>query len=295
MDRQGNDSVGRKEKMDQKERVRIITLADLWEQFLQHAFVIIMVAGFVVLAVFLYSRYVQTPTYQSKATLYILRRENESDYVYTQSDFSLAKDVVNDCTYVIKSKETLDDVIKKLDLDINCNHLAAKISTNNPENTRFLEVTVTDINPKEAKKIVDCVCEIGSKKITDAMGFDQVNLYSYGDIPTRRSNGVGFVRYLILGAITAAIVYALFLVFFLMDTNIRSEEDITKYLGISVLAEIPNAEGNSRRGGKYRYGNRYRRYETYRYNSANTSLEGNGEEGNPVEQIMEKQGGSIDK
>ena len=246
-------------------KVRRITLPDLWDLLLQHFWVILLVAILSVLLVGGYFTFIVSPEYQSTATLYILRRDNESDYVYTQYDFSLAKDVVNDCTYVLKSQGVLEDVIDRLKLECSVSSLKKTITTNNPENTRFLEITVTSSSPESAKQIVDCLCDIGSDKIIESMGFNQVNRYSYGQIPTTSCNKPGLTTYVILALLVGIITYFIYAVRYFLDTNLRSEEDIARYLGISVLAEIPNFEtGRTHSGGQ----SRYYQNSKYRYTSS---------------------------
>ena len=67
--------------------------------------------------------------------------------------------------------------------------------------------------------------------------------------------------YLIAGAAAAVLVYIVFLVIFLLDDSIRSDEDITNVLGLIVLGDIPNADDVSgEKGGhghKYKYGGKY--------------------------------------
>ncbi len=249
--------------MDKDNKMRVITLADLWSIFVQRLWIILLVAVLCVALVAGYYTLLVAPKYESTAIIYILRRDNESDYVYTQSDFSLAKDVVNDCNYVLKSQDVLEDVIQKLDLESSVSSLKHSIQTVNPENTRFLEISVISDTPESAKQIVDCLCDAGAKKIVESMGFNQVNRYSYGQIPTSPCNRPGIFTYAVLAMLAGMITYFLFAVRFFLDTNIRSEEDISRYLGLSMLAEIPNYQTGKRGGSKYRY-----RYSSkYRYQS----------------------------
>lgn len=259
--------------MDRELSGRIITLRDLWGILMDHIWIVLLAAILVMCGAQAVNRTIVQPTYRSKATLYILRQDNEPNYIYTQSDFSLAKDVVNDCNYVLKSQEVLDEVIRTLKLDCTARELQSRISTNNPENTRFLEVYVQSDSPKEAKRIVDKVCDIAADRIADSMGFDQVNLYAYGTLPDHRSNGMGLLKTGFLGGITAICVYAAYLVGFLLDTSVKTEQDIEKYLGISTLAEIPNSQtGKRSNSGKYRYQYSKR----YQYQSSNAHSERGG-------------------
>lgn len=238
--------------MEKKKASGSVTLDTLWTVFRERFWAIVLAGVAAMLMLFAYSQLMVEPLYRSTATLYILRRENEADYVYTQSDFSLAKDVVNDCNYVLKSGEVLDEVIERLNLDMSSSKLARSISTKNPENTRFLEVSVTTNDPKLSKQIVDIVCDIGSKQITRAMGFSQVNNYSSGTKPTLPSNMPGLKRYALTGILTSTFVFSVFVVMQLMNRSIRTEEDVSNALRISVLGVIPAADDTAkRRSGKY--------------------------------------------
>ena len=238
---------------------RVITLADIWEIFIRHLIPIILTALLCVGLLAGYSVAIVEPEYNSTATLYVLKQDKTSDYVYTQSDFTLALNIVNDCTYMLKSHAVLDDVIEKLDLNMSYKELYNAISTANPDNTRVLEVSVKTPSAQESKKIVDCVCRIASEKITAAMGMDQVNIYASGTLENKPCNTIGLTVYAITGIAAALLVYAVYLVAFMLDDRIKTEEDIQKYLGLGVLSEIPNSSNAKRRGKKY--GGKY--YQSY--------------------------------
>jgi capsular polysaccharide biosynthesis protein len=115
-----------------------------------------------------------------------------------------------------------------------------------------LEVTVKAKTPQETKDVVDSLCVIGAEKIAEAMGYDQVNVYEKGTLAKRPSNPVSLLLYLILGLAAAAVVYVCFVLAFLIDDRIRTEEDIQRYLGLSILGDIVNV--NEEHKGRYGYG-----------------------------------------
>ncbi len=249
--------------MEKQTNVRIVTLKDLGTVFIHHLWIIILSATLCMAIAFMYNAVTFVPKYESTATLYILRQNEKSNKTDTPADFSLALNVVNDCTYLLKSHAVLDDVIDELSLNTTYESLAGNVSTSNPENTRILEVTVKSDSPKDSKEIVDSLCKIGTKKIMSAMGFNQVNLYEEGTLETDPCNKTGMLTYLILGVIVASLVYAAFFLAFLLDDRIRSEEDIEHYLGLSILGDIPNAYEISK--------NRYGYYSAYKSKENDTA------------------------
>ena len=248
--------------MNEKEssKARILTFRDLWEIFTARWWVMLLAAVIAIAAVFIIRSIIFVPKYDSTATLYILRSEHQSTGSSTDSDFSLALKVVNDCDYLLKSHAVVDDVIDELQLDtvygISYKELSEMISTSNPENTRILEVTVEAESPELAQLIVNSLCRIGQDKINDAMRMQQVNLFEEGTLSAEASNRMGIATYFLIGVIAAAAVYIIFLIMFVIDDSLRTEDDIVRALGLTVLAEIPDA-------GEYKKPNKYGRYGKY--------------------------------
>ena len=248
--------------MENKETTITISLADLWGIFMRRLVPMILAGVIAIGAVFAYSQLMVTPLYRSTATLYILKTDNDANYAAQNSDFTLALNIVNDCTFIIRSNKVLNAVINELDLSMSANSLSRRVSTSNPTNTRILQVSVDTQDPNLSKQIVDKICEIGAVEIRNAMNMDQVTLFAYGNIPSSQSNRVRLRTYALAGIGAAAAVYAVFFVLFLLDDKIKTEEDVTKYLSVSVLGEIPNANQSKKRGRYGRYG-KYGRYGTY--------------------------------
>ena len=238
--------------MEHDLELRVITLKDLWDIFRQCWWIMLLSAVLVTGGFMVYNQLTFEPQYEAKATLYILREENaEADR--SSDDFSLALKVVKDCDYLLKSHSVLDDVITQQNLTMDYDELYKKVSTSNPTDTRVLEVTVQADTPRNAKTIVDSICEIGTVKIEQAMGFQQVNLYEYGIMDFEPCNRTSISTYLVLAMMMLVLVYAVFFLLFLLDDRIRTEEDIERYLGLSILGDIPNTEDAKNKKGYNRY------------------------------------------
>ena len=244
----------------------VISLGNLWGIFIRH-WILIVLAGLIVTgAVMIYGKFIRTPMYGSTSTLYILKQQNSSaDVVYDNpsSDFSLALNIVNDCSYMIRSHAVLDTVIQDMDLDMNYKSLYDAIKINNPEKSRILEITVSTDDPELSKRIADDVCVVAARKINDTLGTSQMNVYSLSTVSNAPNNSIGAVKYVLAGVAAMVAVYLIFLVIFILDDKIKDEDDVQRYLGLSVLGNIPNGEDFQSRYGKYRYYSKYK----YKYNS----------------------------
>lgn len=249
--------------MDSRIDIKEIDLRDLWEVLKSHLIPILVAFPLGMAVFFGYAHLFVKPEYNSTATLYILKQNVSEDYVYSQSDFSFSLNLVDDCTYMVKSHEILDPVIKELGLDMTYRQLYNRISTTNPTKTRFLEVSVKTDAPEKSQAVINLICEKASRNMVDEIGIDQVRVYSPGTLETNPSNSVSFVKYLLVGAAASLCVYGVFVFLFIMDDKIKNAEDVKKYLELSVLAEVPNFEGGSKRA-------KYKRYYAY----SNTAKEG---------------------
>ncbi len=236
--------------METENTSKVIALKDLWDIFVRRLLIIALVAVMVMMAAFIVKTITYKPRYSSTATMYILRqRGDEASSGEAASDFSVALAVVKDCNYLLKSEKVVSQVISSLKLDEEYKDLSECISTHNPTSTRILEVTVEADTPAEAKRIVDELCIVGAESINSAMGFEQVGLFQNGTLEKMPCNRTSLTFYLFLGVIAAVVTYGIFLLIFLLDDKIRNDEDVERYLGLTVLGDIPDAY--AKRGKRY--------------------------------------------
>lgn len=114
------------------------------------------------------------------------------------------------------------------------------ITIENPSNTRYLEISVESDSPEKSKLIVDSVCEIGKDQIVNVMGFNQVNIVDEGTLATEPSNSKFSYTCILLALLTFVLMYIIFVLIYIFDDRISDPELMEKYLGLSVLALIPN-------------------------------------------------------
>ncbi len=248
---------------NEMQNTRNITMTDLFGIFVTKFWIIFLVVIIAVGGSYAAVKFTYVPKYRSTATLYILKDNEEAN---SASDFTLALNLVNDCTYLLKSHSVLDSVIDDLKLDMKYSELAANISTKNPDSTRVLEISVIADSPQKAKRIVDTVCVYGCQKISKTMGFDQTKVVDYGKVPKYPYNRVSLYIYAVIGLVVAVVLYLIFLLAFIFDDSMRTNEEIEKFLNTSIIGEIPNIYDvglkKYSKYGKYKYA-KYRKYSKY--------------------------------
>ena len=245
---------------------KIVSLKELWDLFLQRVWIMLIAAVAAIALMFLFIKITFVPQYESTATIYILSN-TEFNPNNVNSSFSLASLVVEDCNYILKSHAVLDEVSSLMkedptfgDEEYLYEKLEKSIKTNNPQDSRILEVTVTADSPEEAKSIVDKICDVGGDKIKETMKLDQLNIIEYGTLEEEPCNVTGITTYLLVGLVAAVLVYVIFLLVYIFDDRVRDDESVEQYLKLTILGDIPDADDTKKFHKGYYYRKSYGRY-----------------------------------
>jgi capsular polysaccharide biosynthesis protein len=186
-----------------------------------------------------YSFLALTPQYTSTAMMYILSKETT---LTSLADLQIGSQLTKDYKVIVTSRPVLEEVVDQLDLDITYKTLKKKVTIDNPTDTRILSISATDSDPELAKKIADQVAATSSEYIGDIMEMVPPKMIESGEIPTEKSSPshsknimLGMIAGLVLmcGLITLEVV---------LNDTIRTEEDVAKHLGLTVLASVPERE-----------------------------------------------------
>lgn len=222
-------------KIHQEEEIQI----DLLEVFyiLKKRILWILLAGILGAAVFGgVSKYMIAPKYSSSAMLYILSKETT---LTSLADLQIGSQLTKDYKVIITSRPVLEEVIQKMKLDINYKTLRNMIEIGNPIDTRVLTITITDSDPTRAKQIVDQLSNSASSYISDIMEMVPPKLIEEGEITINKVSPSNTKNAAIGGLLGILIVCGISVMQLILNDTIQTEEDITKYLGVSILASLP--------------------------------------------------------
>ena len=180
------------------------------------------------------------PTYQSTAKIYVVSASKNS--VLDLTGLNMGSSLAADYEQLILSDTVLNNVIKKLDLDMDAKELAGKIELNNPADTRILEITVTTTDAVLSKDIANKVVDVSLKYLPKTMSANPPNIAQRAKLMPEKT-GPGYVKNTVIGGMAAAFLYCAYLVIrFLMDDTIKTPEDMEKYFGILPLTTIPEGK-----------------------------------------------------
>lgn len=187
-----------------------------------------------------FSKFVITPQYTSTAMVYILSKETT---LTSLADLQIGSQLTKDYKIIVTSRPVLEDVVQTLGLGMSYRDLKNKIKIDNPTDTRILSIMAEDPDPYLAKQIADKVASTASEYIGDIMEMVPPKLIEDGEVPKEKSSPSN-TRNALLGALAAMVlVCGGISVGVVLNDTVRSEEDVTKYLGVTVLASVPERQG----------------------------------------------------
>ena len=190
----------------------------------------------------LFSKFDITPQYTSTSMVYILSKETT---LTSLADLQIGSQLTQDYKIIVTSRPVISEVIDKLKLDISYENMVSKITINNPNDTRILSITAQDPDPVMAKDIADSVAKTSSEYIGDIMEMVPPKVIEEGTVSDKKaspSNGKNAMIGAMLGIV---LVCGLTVVEELLNDTIQTEEDVEKYMGLTVLASVPLREGEA--------------------------------------------------
>lgn len=229
-------SVYRKPDEDEKE----IDLVDLALILLDklHYIVLCFLAGAVLFNAYAY--FLIEPTYESTSKLYVVSASEDS--IVNLSDLNIGSSLTSDYEELMLSYPVLDQVIDKLELDMDYKDLAKMIVLTNPADSRVLNITVTSTSPQQACDIANTLAQVSVEYLPDTMSTHAPNIAQVARVASHKS-GPSYLKYTAIGAILGMLICCIFIIAgYLMDDTIHTAEDMEKYFGLVPLTTIPESE-----------------------------------------------------
>ena len=194
------------------------------------------------------TRFVITPMYSSTAQLYVI----SNDALSQLSNLTVGTQLTQDYMAIVTTRGVVNKVIDNLNLDTDYEELTDKISVENPTDTRIMEITVSNPDPKEAREITQELAEVTAKTVSSKMDIKAPTIIENAYLADE-PDSPSMLRNVAIGGFLGLILSAgIFIIQFIMNDTIRREEDIEKYLGINTLAKLPLANGEKKRTTKVR-------------------------------------------
>lgn len=187
---------------------------------------------------FFLTYYYMIPNYRANTTLYVGKNADEKGM--TATDLNIGASIVLDYREIAKSRLVASTVISELGLfNISIDELVEKINVEQRTETRVIEISVTDNDPKMAMIITNKVAEVFQRKIVDIMQVENVQVIDKAEVPIEPvspNKSLNLVIGIVLGCMFG---FGFILIIKYLDYTVKTPEDIKKYTGLPVIGTIP--------------------------------------------------------
>ena len=225
------------EELDLKELLQIF-----WEKKLQ---IILIIAIFAVVGI-IYTLTFVTPKYAAKTSLLLATNSssvNTGSSSITTTDITLNSKLVSTYSKLVKSDKVIRNVISNLSLNMDENDLKNSVSVTATEDTEFIEISVKNEDPVLATKIANEMSKVFIENVKEFYKVENVHVVDAAEVPQSPYN-VNHIKDVIIFAFVGAVIAVSYvLVSNMLDTTIKSEDDIEKIFKQTVLATMPLYDG----------------------------------------------------
>ena len=212
----------------------------------------------IVLAIFLgigYSYFLVTPKYEASTTLVLAKAEekatNEISTGITQTDLNINQNLVSTYRELIRSKTVIREVMENLKIkDLKETTVKNNITVSSVRDTELIEITVKDENPERATNIANEIAKVFTVHVAEIYNINNVHVIDKAEtnnIPYNVHHAKDIFVFVLIGVIFSIVSI---IIISLLDTTVKTQEDIKKTTGMLILAEIPEISFDLKVGGR---------------------------------------------
>lgn len=232
-----------------------LDLKELFNIFWQRKLEIVTIILIFVIIGAVYTYAILQPKYTSYTTLLLTQvngnNETGNDTTsITQTDLTLNSKLISTYSEIIKRDAVLREVIDDLNIkNLTEDSLRKSIKVSAISDTEIIKIEVTNENPNYAQMIANKIAEVFSEKITDIYKINNVYVLDKAVVSENPSN-VNHIKDIVIFAFIGVVIacgYALLAN--MLDNTVKTEADIEKLTGLTVLATIPDYDTEVK-GGK---------------------------------------------
>lgn len=217
--------------------------------------IILIVLIFVIIGA-VYSYSFVTPMYTTSTSLVLATDSatgtdpSSSTGTITTTDITLNSKLVSTYSVIVNSKDVLRQVISNLGMDISEEELKNNITVSSVKETEVIKIAVTNLNPNNAAKIANEVAKVFSEKVGEIYNINNIHVLEEAEVPNAPSNVNHTKDTMVFAEIGAVVAIAYVLIANMLDTTVKSSDEIEQGMGTTVLVSIPICSFDMERKGK---------------------------------------------
>lgn len=229
------------EELDLKELFQIF-----WNKKIQ---IILLILIFMVIGI-IYTLGFVTPKYSSSTTLLLVSSNNQKTNTITTTDITLNSKLVSTYSELIKSKNVVRQVKSNLNINIDEEKLKNSIQVSSVKDTELIKITVTNEDATIAAKVANEIAKVFTGKVKEFYKIENIQVVDTAEIEKEPSNINHTKDVVIFAGIGLVVAVMYVLIANMLDTTIKTAEEVEKLFKVPVLVNIPLYQVENEKGGR---------------------------------------------
>lgn len=218
-----------------------MTLLELLTLLRKHLKLVIMLPIVCMVAMGLASVLMMNDTYTATTDMYVLASsEGSNSSSALSSDLSASQMLANDVATLLQSDRVMTDAADQLGLP---NLRGYDITVTSESTTRVITLQVTSSDAQGSANVANALADCVSNVAQEVMNVESVNVIDEAPTPEAPSgpNRMLYVAVAAMAGLFAAV--AIVVLMDVVDTRVRSAEDVEELLELPVIGRIPQMKG----------------------------------------------------
>lgn len=203
--------------------------------------ILIIVLIFIVIGI-TYSYVFVSPKYDAYTKLVLATSSEDatnSKDTITATDINLNNNLVSTYSEIMKSDTVMRKVIDNLNIDKTEGTLRHNVSVSAVKSTQVIQIDVIDSDPRTAKIVANELAKVFTERVKEIYKLNNVHILDEAKEPTSPYNINHIKDVAIFAFIGLVVSCAYVLIANMLDTTVKSQEDVERKLELTVLTTIP--------------------------------------------------------
>ena len=174
--------------------------------------------------------------YTASTTMYVLSKNADNKSGNAYSDLTAGQLLSNDVASIAKSAEVKSAVANSLGTSLS----SYDVKVDNSTTTRVITLSVTGPDPQAAANIANAYVQNISSTAQSVMDVQAVNVIDAASAPTSPSGPKRPLYILVALLVGLFLAVAIVVIADMVNTKVRSDEDVEELLGIPVVGHFPD-------------------------------------------------------
>ncbi len=227
-----------------------INLREVCKVLLKRLWIIALCAILVGGSVLLYTVNFVVPQYQAGVTIYVNNNSSKDNAYITSGDLAVALRLVYTYVNIIESDKVLERVIEETGLMLTPGQIRGMLSAEPVGETEMFRVTITSPNPRMSADLANAIAAVAPAEIAQIIEGSSAKIIDEAKVPAGRCSPSYTINTIVGGMVGAVLASIVFIMQYLLDVRVKSEEDLRKICDIPVLGVIPNLTDDAKNTGR---------------------------------------------